>query len=71
MSQHRLSRPGGIYELVTMSVEMQSGITQGADLTKLRELARKDGFRTMFEDGVEKSMLGLTTLEEVLRVTQN
>ena len=61
----------GIYELVTMSVEMQSGITQGADLTKLRELARKDGFRTMFEDGVEKSMLGLTTLEEVLRVTQN
>jgi type II secretory ATPase GspE/PulE/Tfp pilus assembly ATPase PilB-like protein len=34
----------------------------------LRELAREAGMKTMFEDGLEKVELALTTLEEVLRV---
>ena len=34
----------------------------------VRQEARADGFRTMFEDGLDKVQLGQTTIEEVLRV---
>ena len=37
---------------------------------KIEEQARAEGMRTMYEDGLVKSLLGTTTLEEVLRVTQ-
>ena len=33
--------------------------------------ARKEGMRTMFEDGLVKSLQGQTTIEEVLRVTSS
>ncbi len=60
----------GIYELLTFNAAMQSSVSAGVDVARLRELARAEGFRTMFEDGVEKAAHGVTTLEEVLRVTQ-
>ena len=34
-------------------------------------LAREKGMRTMFEDGLAKALRGLTTVEELLRVTHN
>jgi type II secretory ATPase GspE/PulE/Tfp pilus assembly ATPase PilB-like protein len=37
----------------------------------MRELAREKGFQTMFTDGLTKAMQGLTTLEEVYRVTNS
>ena len=37
---------------------------------ELEEAARKSGMRTMYEDGLQKAMAGITTIEEVLRVTQ-
>ena len=43
---------------------------QHATAGEIEELARSEGMRTMYEDGLVKAMQGLTTLEEVLRVTQ-
>jgi general secretion pathway protein E len=37
---------------------------------KIEEQARTEGMRTMYEDGLVKSLGGQTTIEEVLRVTQ-
>ena len=36
---------------------------------KIKEAGRSDGMSTMREDGLKKALAGLTTLEEVLRVT--
>jgi general secretion pathway protein E len=49
---------------------LRTAITAGADTAQLEGLARKAGFRSMFEDGVAKSLAGQTTLEEVLRATR-
>ena len=40
-----------------------------APSTALRERARETGMRTLREDGIRKIMAGMTTHEEVLRVT--
>jgi hypothetical protein len=37
----------------------------------LADIARKQGMRTLRQDGWEKVKAGVTTVEEVLRVTQN
>jgi general secretion pathway protein E len=37
---------------------------------EIEEAARQYGMRTMYEDGLLKAMQGQTTIEEVLRVTQ-
>jgi general secretion pathway protein E len=43
---------------------------QHAGMGEIEEQARREGMRTMYEDGLAKSVLGVTTIEEVLRVTQ-
>jgi hypothetical protein len=45
-------------------------IVRGATAQDLAVEARKSGFRTMFEDGLDKVEQGVTTLEEVMRVTR-
>jgi general secretion pathway protein E len=40
-----------------------------APARKIEEQALLEGMRTMYEDGIIKSVRGLTTVEEVLRVT--
>jgi type IV pilus assembly protein PilB len=42
---------------------------QGAHEAELTSVAREEGMATLREDGVEKVRAGLTSLEEVLRVT--
>jgi general secretion pathway protein E len=37
---------------------------------EIEAAAREAGMRTMYEDGLVKSLAGVTTIEEVLRVTQ-
>ncbi len=59
----------GIYEVLIPDDEMRDAIASGANLGKLRQLARASGMRTLFEYGVEKVRDGETTMEEVLRVT--
>ena len=45
-------------------------ILKNADVIQIREAARTNGMRTLLEDGLEKVRAGMTTLPEVLRVTQ-
>lgn len=59
-----------IMEFLTMTEPMRRMVMQHADEQKLQAQAQADGMRTMFEDGVSKSLQGVTTIEEVLRVTQ-
>ncbi|RMH87877.1 type II secretion system protein GspE [Lysobacter pythonis] len=59
-----------IVELVLMSDALRHAVMQDATLGQLEAIAREQGFRSMAEDGIEKALAGLTTLDEVLRVTQ-
>jgi type II secretory ATPase GspE/PulE/Tfp pilus assembly ATPase PilB-like protein len=58
----------GLYELLVMSRAMRRAIDANAGTAALREAAEADGMKPMWRDGLEKAMLGLTTLTEVLRV---
>jgi type IV pilus assembly protein PilB len=60
----------GLYELVVMNDVIRRMIVMGASAQDLAAEARKSGFRTMFEDGLDKVEQGITTLEEVMRVTR-
>lgn len=60
----------GIFELLIVDDEIRKLILKNADANQLREVARKFGMKTLLEDGVEKVKAGMTTLSEVLRVTQ-
>lgn len=59
----------GVYELVEVSEAMRDLVLRSASLPQLREQARSEGCRDMFLDGLIKARAGLTTVEEVLRVT--
>uniref|UniRef100_C6DZA4 Response regulator receiver protein n=1 Tax=Geobacter sp. (strain M21) TaxID=443144 RepID=C6DZA4_GEOSM len=58
----------GIYELFTMNEDFRHFISTSYKETELLEMARTGGMRTLIEDGLEKVRLGMTTLEELLRV---
>ncbi len=59
-----------IVELVTLSDGLRRLIMQHATSGELHELAVTEGMRTMYQDGLLKCLRGVTTVEEVLRVTQ-
>lgn len=58
----------GIYELVPVTSEIRSLVAEKADIAELRVEARKQGFRSLLQDGLLKAAKGLTTVDEVLRV---
>ena len=60
----------GIFEFLVIDDDTRRLILKNADSNQIRELARKHGMMTLMEDGVEKVKAGITTLSEVLRVTQ-
>jgi len=55
-----------IHELMAINDELRDLITRRAPETRIRDAARRNGMRTLLEDGVAKAAKGLTTLEEVL-----
>jgi len=59
----------GITEILIFSSAVKELILNRASEFKIKEQARKEGMKTMREDGLAKALIGLTTLEEVLRVT--
>lgn len=61
----------GIFELLVMSPRIQELVLEGADSNAIKREAHKEGMRTLREDGAEKMLRGITTLEEVLRVTRD
>ncbi|MGE5567693.1 MAG: type II secretion system ATPase GspE [Rhodospirillales bacterium] len=60
----------GIFELMELNDELRNLILAKADAVQLTAAARRNGMRNLREDGWMKVPLGLTTPEEVLRVTQ-
>jgi len=59
----------GIFEVIDVDDKIKKLITaEHFDLDALRKAAQENGMKTMFEDGLEKVELALTTIEEVLRV---
>jgi general secretion pathway protein E len=61
----------GIHELFALDDAMHRVIMSGADATLLHAAARRQGMVTLYEDGLRKVAAGLTSMEEVLRVTQD
>ena len=59
-----------IMEFMVITDALRRLIMQHAGMGELEEQARREGMRTMYEDGLVKSLQGQTTIEEVLRVTQ-
>ena len=59
-----------IMEFLVMSDPLRRLVMQRADAGEIERLARSEGMRTMYEDGLAKAVQGITTIEEVLRVTQ-
>ncbi|GAA0714326.1 type II secretion system ATPase GspE [Dokdonella soli] len=59
-----------IMEFLVMSDAIRRQIMQHAGMGEIEQQARSEGMRTMYEDGLVKAMQGQTTIEEVLRVTQ-
>jgi general secretion pathway protein E len=58
-----------IYELIAVDDDVSKLIVDKPDLTALKEMARKKKFSTLWENAIRKLLNGVTTVEEVLRVT--
>ncbi len=59
-----------IIEMLVLSDAIRRLVLQHADSGRLMAAAREEGMLTMYEDGCLKALDGMTTLEEVIRVTQ-
>lgn len=59
----------GIYEMIPVSEAMQQAVVAGASHQQLKAMARADGCRFLREDGLLKAWQGVTSVDEVLRVT--
>ena len=57
----------GVFELIMGTPELRAGIARNADYPTMAEIARRQGYRTMLEDGKYKIMQGWTTPDEVLK----
>ncbi len=60
----------GIYEILFMNDSIKSTILKTSDSNIIKNVAIKEGLHTLREDGARKVEDGITTIEEVLRVTQ-
>ena len=58
-----------IHEVILVNDEMRGLMARGAPVIDIQQCARKTGFQTMRYDGLKKVLRGMTTLEEVERVT--
>lgn len=59
----------GIFEVLVMTPELNTAVTEKKNVEELQKIAIKSGMRTMLEDGLDKVKQGITTVEELLRVT--
>lgn len=58
----------GVYEMLRSTPGLRRAVEEGASADGIRRTAVNDGMRLMWQDGLEKARLGLTTLDEVARV---
>ncbi|HEY7710964.1 MAG TPA: ATPase, T2SS/T4P/T4SS family, partial [Candidatus Entotheonella sp.] len=60
----------GIYELLPLDDTIRPLVMQQANASTIRSMAIERGMDTLLQDGAQKVLQGLTTAEELLRVTQ-
>jgi type IV pilus assembly protein PilB len=60
----------GIFEVLEVSKKIRELITQRTDSDIIAKSATTEGMKTMLDDGLEKVSKGITTVEEVIRVTK-
>ncbi len=60
----------GIFEFLVLNDNLRHLIMEKVQVARIREEARKEGFKTLREEGLEKIRQGVTTIEEVVRETQ-
>jgi len=68
---HGYSGRAGIYEVMDVNTEIQNLIISHATSSEIQRLAVSQGMITMRQDGYLKALAGVTTLEEVNRVTSD
>lgn len=59
----------GVYELLIINTPIKNAILAGSDTNKINDIALENGFATMRDYGIRKVLDGVTTPDEVLRVT--
>ena len=59
----------GIYEVLVVDEQIRQTLMKKANAEELEQVAIQNGMRLMIEDGLEKVKQGMTTIEELLRVT--
>jgi general secretion pathway protein E len=59
-----------IYELLELDDEVRQLVMKNSDASTIKALAVKKGMRTLRQDGAEKVLRGITSVDEVVRVTQ-
>jgi general secretion pathway protein E len=60
-----------IFEILIVDEEIKRLVLKTSDANQINELARKQGMITLQKDGIDKVLAGITTTEEVLRVTRS
>lgn len=60
----------GIFEIIQVDNQLRDAIVSKLDADKIKKISIKNGMTSMLEDGLLKTKEGITTLEEVLRVTK-
>jgi len=58
----------GVFELMTVSENIQNLILEKASILRIRKQAEKEGMKTLAENGEDKVAAGITTKEEIKRV---
>jgi type IV pilus assembly protein PilB len=61
----------GLYEVMTITDEIRTLVLERAAASEIAEMAVRQGMRRLREDGLEKVKMGLTSIEEVARVTDS
>jgi type II secretory ATPase GspE/PulE/Tfp pilus assembly ATPase PilB-like protein len=60
----------GVFEVLEVSKDIKKLISEKVDADDVNKAAIEEGMNTMLDDGLEKVLKGLTTIEEVVRVTK-
>ena len=59
-----------VYEIMRLTSKIREHIFKNSTTAQIRETAMAEGMSTLFQDGILKVLNGITTIEEVFRVTK-
>lgn len=59
----------GIFEILLIDEEMRPVLLNSPDVANIRRCAAAKGMKSLWDDGLEKAVLGITSIEEIIRVT--